>query len=773
MTTNTTSGNIFLETAEKYIQKNISVFPIPQPGITDDNNNPYDGKRPSRPWSEYKNSLPTPELIQKWFSQPSNNKNNIAITTGDISCLIVLDIDGDRSKRIFESQLLLKFSESLRVKTLNTTHVQTGGGGAHIWFKYRPEDFPEGIATKPYLRFKDHDEICLKASGSYVIAPPSIHSSGRRYEFEGELSYLETLTKAEALELLTLLEGLKSKNYTTSITTSVMVAHTTTIPPSTTIELQPVSVTGVANTVKPAYIKTNRDEIVFSLSGYLHKSFISENSLLQIIQQLAAGDEERALRLRVAGETCKKPGDSDKVSGYQRLLEALVLSLGADSENNAKEIISEIDRIIKEAADQQGFVFPATEITSEKTTATTRTVIDELMQKYTFKTLKDTKEIYYYDNDHGIFVNEGEILIESELERMKPDISTHLVNEVINHIRRRTYIDRSAFDSQPEWLVFKNCTVNLKTLETKAHGPEFMATVRIPVLYQQEQSVLGDFFEWVGEKESCPCPTIMKFMYEIMASEDVEIVLDFIAYCLWRSFPFHSYLLLNGPGRNGKGTLLTLIQRFLGTENVSAESLHRLLDNNFATAQLYRKLANIDADLNTEALKDSGTLKKLTGGDLIPAERKYLPTFYFVNYSKQIFSANTIPKTPDETDAFFARQIIINFPNQFFGDNIDYYIIDKLTTPEELSGLLKVVLRRLPRVLKEGIKRTTADSIADNYQKYITSSDPVRAFYENRLYIDAGVTTPKDQLYLAYQEFCKENSLSPESEQSFSRTLTK
>jgi putative DNA primase/helicase len=70
---------------------------------------------------------------------------------------------------------------------------------------------------------------------------------------------------------------------------------------------------------------------------------------------------------------------------------------------------------------------------------------------------------------------------------------------------------------------------------------------------------------------------------------------------LWRGFSFHSYVLLNGPGRNGKGTLLTLIQRFLGTENVSAESLHGLLDNNFATAQLYRKLANIDADLNTEA----------------------------------------------------------------------------------------------------------------------------------------------------------------------------
>jgi hypothetical protein len=65
-------------------------------------------------------------------------------------------------------------------------------------------------------------------------------------------------------------------------------------------------------------------------------------------------------------------------------------------------------------------------------------------------------------------------------------------------------------------------------------------------------------------------------------------------------------------------------------------------------------------------------------------------------------------------------------------------------------------------------------TIADNYQKYITSSDPVRAFYENRLYLDAGLTTAKDQLYQAYQDFfCKENSLSSEREQSFSRILIK
>jgi phage/plasmid-associated DNA primase len=70
----------------------------------------------------------------------------------------------------------------------------------------------------------------------------------------------------------------------------------------------------------------------------------------------------------------------------------------------------------------------------------------------------------------------------------------------------------------------------------------------------------------------------MKFIHEVIASEDVETVLDFIAYCLWRAFPLHKYLLFNGSGRYGKGVMLEIIKRFLGHQNVSGESLHRLLE---------------------------------------------------------------------------------------------------------------------------------------------------------------------------------------------------
>ena len=89
---------------------------------------------------------------------------------------------------------------------------------------------------------------------------------------------------------------------------------------------------------------------------------------------------------------------------------------------------------------------------------------------------------------------------------------------------------------------------------------------------------MADFFRLV----ECPCPAIMKFMYDIITPENVDLVLDFMAYCLWRTYKFNFWMLFNGAGLNGKSILLTLIERFLGKHNVSGETLDRLLHERFA-----------------------------------------------------------------------------------------------------------------------------------------------------------------------------------------------
>ena len=107
----------------------------------------------------------------------------------------------------------------------------------------------------------------------------------------------------------------------------------------------------------------------------------------------------------------------------------------------------------------------------------------ELIEKYHFKATKDTEDLYYYDDSHGIFVKGGEWMIKRESLKYNPGITTSTVEQIKAHIIWGNYIDRPEFDSKIEWLCCKNVMVNLLTGETKSHSPDFMATVRIPHTY--------------------------------------------------------------------------------------------------------------------------------------------------------------------------------------------------------------------------------------------------------------------------------------------------
>jgi hypothetical protein len=77
---------------------------------------------------------------------------------------------------------------------------------------------------------------------------------------------------------------------------------------------------------------------------------------------------------------------------------------------------------------------------------------DELIRKYNFVTVNSNKEIYYYDSAKGVYVPNGDVLIESELESRYVEglkvegnskLSRKSIDELIGHIQRRTYIDTS------------------------------------------------------------------------------------------------------------------------------------------------------------------------------------------------------------------------------------------------------------------------------------------------------------------------------------------
>lgn len=106
------------------------------------------------------------QIIQTWTRVPNAN---VAIATGLISGLVVLDIDPRNGGDASLSEL-----ERRHGPLPDTLQVTTGGGGRHFYFAVPPDGMRSG---------KLAEGIDVKADGGYVIAPPSIHPSGGQYKW--------------------------------------------------------------------------------------------------------------------------------------------------------------------------------------------------------------------------------------------------------------------------------------------------------------------------------------------------------------------------------------------------------------------------------------------------------------------------------------------------------------------------------------------------------------------------------------------------------------
>jgi putative DNA primase/helicase len=249
--------------------------------------------------------------------------------------------------------------------------------------------------------------------------------------------------------------------------------------------------------------------------------------------------------------------------------------------------------------------------------------------------------------------------------------------------------------------------------------------------------------------------------------------MQIIGYCLYRNNKYEKAVMLVGPGSNGKGVFIRLIESFVGLDNTSHVPLQDLDKDRFAAADLHGKMVNSFADLTSEKVVNTGMFKTLVAGDNIRAQRKYGHPFSFRNYAKLIFSANKIPDSDDKTHAYYRRWLILSFEKVFEGkEGKDTKLVDKLTWPEELSGLLNLALISLKQLHKDGgFKDVSVEKIRKEYDEL---SNTVKAFLDDRCVID--LTAPEyytltTSVYNEYLIFCKEKHQRPLEMNVFGRKL--
>ena len=275
-----------VEDAER-LSKFFIVMPVPKPGIKI-GHRVYNGKAACiKDWPKITEEVMVTQM-QTWFNGKS--ENNIAIILSNKG--IVIDSDGKKCEYIIWEKIVPNLSNDLQKAFRKTTRTRTGGGGEHIIFGLRQEDFPDGVPTKNIIKLGDHEEIKFLGNGSYVVER-GIHQSGKEYLPSNDIEKLVYLSKEQVEELLTALNNLRPE-----APKQKSKPNREKEQPIKTYNLDDSKIESIVNELEPWYKLGGRDEIAFSCGGCLHKWEISQDSATAVISQLALNDEEKESRIR-------------------------------------------------------------------------------------------------------------------------------------------------------------------------------------------------------------------------------------------------------------------------------------------------------------------------------------------------------------------------------------------------------------------------------------------------------------------------------------------
>jgi len=372
-----------------------------------------------------------------------------------------------------------------------------------------------------------------------------------------------------------------------------------------------------------------------------------------------------------------------------------------------------------------------------------RLVVDKLQAKFTFKTPDDIEEIYFFNE--GVY-QAAETMIKGMVEQWyKTKISRYFIDEVLGHIRRSSYVDRSEFNKTSAIIPVQNGFLDLDTGTLSPFDKDKIFTFKLNVIYDKTKT----------------CPKFLKAVNEWVEKQDVPLLQEISGYCLLPGMLFHNLFFLHGIGFNGKGSYIRTLNGIFGKEHCSNLNLEEFDGNHrFSMALLYGKMINVSSEPRTDKDLQTTNLKKMCGEDYIDAELKNKQRrLSFPNAAKPFVLGNRYPKVKDNTLAFWERVRIVRFPSSFIGTKQIPTIWNTwIKDQDEMSGILNWMIEGLQRLLKNN-GFTETKSSKETKIEFQKLSDSTSAFLNERcLHEKAGIYI-KSELFDIYKEYCDQEEI--------------
>jgi P4 family phage/plasmid primase-like protien len=731
--------------AKRYLEMGLSVIPL----------RPRDKKPNLSQWEQYQTRRATEKEIESWFK---DTDNNVGIVCGKVSGnLVVVDFDDERAFRYCFSQ-----GDGLAEKTLCARTSK----GVHVYLRLEETTKKTTLrATSGTGKAKPSLPVDIQGEGGYVVAPPSIHPTGKGYAFISEVSEIAVIDGDQ----WTRFNGQMRER----------------------AEEWPI-----AERLLPAWNEGSRQNLAMGVSGFFRKiAGFNEDRVVRIVEGIcqATGDTEVSQRTsavhatfskdvddvaimnwlggdlfavlkkinparRIRQRTHKGEGNTDDVD---TIIEAGLYNPKARERIPAYDQIREAIELCSEKKDEEILwrLARASRFLGEPSMAR-YAALEALLCTNHFVTEAELArpEIYYYDKEAGIYRRDGRHYIGKLLDAAIPDCSSELKLNIVDKVMGRTQQRLNEIEPPKGLVCVKNGVFDLNRCILLPHSPEWFFLSRLNVNYDP----------------AAKCPRFEQFLNDVLLPEDILAMEEAIGYLLERGMPFHVMFFLLGSGRNGKGTLLHVLEQFVGKDAFETKSLQQLSTDGFDRAYLHGMLANFSGEVSDKPLSRTGWLKQLSGGDVVDGDRKFLSSIKFENKAKLWFSMNIPPFTPEITLAWWSRIMIFEFRKTFLlgAPGTDPFLREKLTTDEELSGIFNLAVQGHKRLMKN-LSFSYTKCIDEVENLWAVASDTVHGWVHDNCEEDRDyeLTLAKSAVYENYKAYCGIKRLAPLANNKFYEVL--
>jgi putative DNA primase/helicase len=184
-------------------------------------------------------------------------------------------------------------------------------------------------------------------------------------------------------------------------------------------------------------------------------------------------------------------------------------------------------------------------------------------------------------------------------------------------------------------------------------------------------------------------------------------------------------------------------------------------DDEYYLAMLAGARLNTVGEMGDDKAIPAATFKTVIGGDLLTGRHPAGRPISFKNSAAHIFSTNHLITTKDQSEAFFSRWLLVEFPNSRLrlGLPIDPTLADRIIA-NEMPGIAYWAMQGAARLLRNGKFSQSAahDRLMAQWRK---TTNSLEEFIDEVCTLGIGLKEKRSDFYQFYTLWCKESGRRP------------